>query len=159
MGNYLSPFLKIASVGILKTLYFCASSPFSSTLILTKFTLPSDSADSSSRTGDTALHGPHHSAQKSTKTGLAEFRTSCSGQDMQKFAEIMWHKAAMAVMFEAKKDRIKSRLEKSFGPTLDKGADAVVEAISKKIKNSVQSSKTEQELRNKLSSILSEATN
>ena len=48
---------------------------------------------------------------------------SCSGQDMLKFAEIMWHKAAMAAMFEAKKDRIKSRLEKSFGLTLDKGAD------------------------------------
>ncbi len=82
-----------------------------------------------------------------------------SGQDMLKFAEIMWHKAAMAAMFEAKKDRIKSRLEKSLGPTLDKGADAVVEAISKKINSAVQSAKTEQELHNKLVSILTEATN
>jgi len=82
-----------------------------------------------------------------------------SGQDMLKFAEIMWHKAAMTAMFEAKKDRIKSRLEKSFGPTLDKGADAVVDAISKKLRAAVQSSKNEQELHNKLSSILTEATN
>lgn len=82
-----------------------------------------------------------------------------SGQDMLKFAEIMWHKAAMAAMFEAKKDRIKSRLEKSFGPTLDKGADAVVEAISKKLRAAVQSSKNEQELHQKLASILTEATN
>ena len=82
-----------------------------------------------------------------------------SGQDLLKFGEIMWHKAAMAAMFEAKKDRIKSRLEKSFGPTLDKGADAVVEAISKKIQSAVQSAKTEQELHKKLGSILSEATN
>ena len=82
-----------------------------------------------------------------------------SGQDMLKFAEIMWHKAAMAAMFEAKKDRIKSRLEKSFGPTLDKGADAVVEAITKKLRASVQSSKNEQELHQKLASILTEATN
>ena len=82
-----------------------------------------------------------------------------SGHDLLKFGEIMWHKAAMASMFEAKKDRIKSRLEKSFGPTLDKGADAVVEAISKKIKGAVQSSKTEQELHSKLSSILTEAAN
>ena len=82
-----------------------------------------------------------------------------SGQDMLKFAEIMWHKAAMAAMFEAKKDRIKSRLEKSFGPTLDKGADAVVEAISKKLKAAVQNSKNEQELHQKLASILTEATN
>jgi hypothetical protein len=77
---------------------------------------------------------------------------------MLKFAEIMWHKAAMAAMFEIKKDKIKSRLEKSFGPTLDKGADAVVEAISKKIKGAIQSSKTEQELHNKLSSILTDST-
>lgn len=68
---------------------------------------------------------------------------SCSGQDLLKFGEIMWHKAAMAAMFEAKKDRIKSRLEKSFGPTLDKDADAVVDAISKKINTAVQSAKTE----------------
>ncbi len=84
---------------------------------------------------------------------------SCSGQDFLKFAEIMWHKAAMAAMFEAKKDRIKSRIEKSFGETLDKGADAVVEAITKKIGSAVQSSKSEQELRSKLASILTEATN
>jgi hypothetical protein len=82
-----------------------------------------------------------------------------SGQDLLKFGEIMWHKAAMAAMFEAKKDRIKSRLEKSFGPTLDKGADAVVEAIQKKIQTAVASTKTEQELHNKLVSILTEATN
>jgi len=82
-----------------------------------------------------------------------------SGQDLLKFGEIMWHKAAMSAMFEAKKDRIKSRLEKSFGPTLDKGADAVVDAISKKIASAVQSAKTEQELHTKLVSILTEATN
>lgn len=84
---------------------------------------------------------------------------SCSGQDLLKFGEMMWHKAAMAAMYEAKKDRIKSRLEKSFGPTLDKGADAVVDAISKKIRSAVASSKTEQELHTKLVSILTEATN
>ena len=84
---------------------------------------------------------------------------SCSGQDLLKFGEIMWHKAAMAAMYEAKKDRIKSRLEESFGSTLDKGADAVVDAISKKISSAVVSSKTEQELHTKLVSILTEATN
>ena len=84
---------------------------------------------------------------------------SCSNQDLLKFGEIMWHKAAMAAMFEAKKDRIKTRLEESFGSTLDKGADAVVEAISKKIGFAVKSSKTEQELHNKLVSIITEASN
>ena len=81
---------------------------------------------------------------------------SCSGQDMLKFAEIMWHKAAMAAMIEAKKDRIKARIENSFGEHLDKGADAIVEAISKKIQSAVQSSKSEQELHTKLSSLLND---
>jgi len=80
----------------------------------------------------------------------------CTGQDVLKFTEIMWHKAAM---LEIKKERIKSRLEKSFGPALDKGADAVVEAIGKKISSAVQSANSEQELHNKLSSILKEVTN
>ena len=96
--------------------------------------------------------------QESDSCGECEC-PSCSGQDMLKFGEIMWHKATMAAMFEAKKDRIKARLEKSFGPTLDKGADAMVEAVSKKISFAVKSSKSEQELHNKLVSILTEATN
>ena len=84
---------------------------------------------------------------------------SCSGQDMLKFVEIMWHKAPMAAMFEAKKDRIKARIENSFGEHLDKGADAVVESISKKIQSAVQSSRTERELHGKLSSLLNKCAN
>ena len=83
---------------------------------------------------------------------------SCSGQNPVDFAVIMWHKAAMAALLEVKKDRIKQRLEKSFGQTLDKGADAVVEAIKKKIQSAVLSSSSEQELRGKLVSIMSEST-
>jgi len=100
-----------------------------------------------------------NSSQESNSCDCDEGCKCPSGQDLLKFGEIMWHKAAMAAMFEAKKDRIKSRLEKSFGPTLDKGADAVVEAISKKIQTAVASAKTEQELHTKLVSILTEATN
>src|SRR5690606_13088955 len=42
----------------------------------TIFTLPASSADSSSRTGAIARQGPHHSAQKSTRTGSLADRTS-----------------------------------------------------------------------------------
>src|SRR5918912_2504477 len=35
-----------------------------------------------SRIGETAWHGPHHWAQKSTRTGLSLFRTSCSKSDV-----------------------------------------------------------------------------
>jgi len=82
----------------------------------------------------------------------------CSGQNPIDFCVTMWHKAAMAALLEVKKDRIKQRLEKSFGQTLDKGADAVVEAIKKKIQSAVLSSSSEQELRGKLVSIMSEST-
>src|SRR5690348_7263046 len=40
--------------------------------------LPSYSVASSSRIGDTILHGPHHSAQKSTSTGWPDLVTSVS---------------------------------------------------------------------------------
>ena len=73
-----SPLLKRISVGMLKTLYLEANSPASSTLTLTNFTLPSYSPARSSTTGLTILHGPHHSAQKSTNTGMEEFMTSTS---------------------------------------------------------------------------------
>src|SRR3989344_2228013 len=72
------PLLNIANVGMLNTLYFDANSLASSTLTLTKFTLPSNSFASSSTTGLTILQGPHHSAQKSTKTGCEEFITVVS---------------------------------------------------------------------------------
>src|SRR6185436_2769313 len=45
-------------------------------LTLPIFTLLSYSVASSSSTGAIILQGPHHSAQKSTTTGVAEFRTS-----------------------------------------------------------------------------------
>jgi len=82
---------------------------------------------------------------------------SCTGQNPIDFVTIMWHKAAMAAMLDLKKERIKTRLEKSFGQALDKGADAMVEAIQKKIKSAVLGSSSEQELRGKLASILSES--
>ena len=45
---------------------------FSSTLTFAIVMRPSYSFAISSRTGARALHGPHHSAQKSTKTGREE---------------------------------------------------------------------------------------
>ena len=51
---------------------------FSSTLIFAIVMRPSYSFAISSKTGARVLHGPHHSAQKSTKTGLEELITSAS---------------------------------------------------------------------------------
>src|SRR2546423_6783923 len=44
----------------------------------TSLSSSSRSAAIRSRIGDTAWQGPHHSAQKSTRTGLSLFRTSWS---------------------------------------------------------------------------------
>ena len=55
-----------------------ASSCSWSMLTLTSFSSSSRSAAMRSRTGATAWHGPHHSAQKSTSTGLSLLRTSSS---------------------------------------------------------------------------------
>src|SRR5215217_952145 len=71
-----SPFLKRIIVGIERTPYLTVVEGFSSTLSLTIFTLPESSSESSSRRGAIARQGPHHSAQKSTRTGSWEFRTS-----------------------------------------------------------------------------------
>src|SRR5713226_6092857 len=70
--------LNTAKVGMLKTLYFEAISLFWSTFTLTKLTLSEYSFAISSTIGATALHGPHHGAQKSTKTGMLDFATSFS---------------------------------------------------------------------------------
>ncbi len=67
-----SPALNMASVGIERTPNWAASSGFSSMLSLATFTLPSNCTASSSRAGAIILHGPHHSAQKSTTTGSAD---------------------------------------------------------------------------------------
>src|SRR4051794_37574794 len=47
-------------------------------LTLTSFSSSERSSAILSSTGATAWHGPHHSAQKSTMTGLSLFRTSSS---------------------------------------------------------------------------------
>jgi hypothetical protein len=71
-----APALNMASVGIERTPNCEAISGFSSMLILATFTLPSISLEISSRLGAIILHGPHHSAQKSTTTGTLESSTS-----------------------------------------------------------------------------------
>ncbi|WP_371503961.1 hypothetical protein [Nitrosopumilus adriaticus] len=82
---------------------------------------------------------------------------SCTGQNPVDFIELTWHKAAMNAILEAKKDRIKSRIEKQMGDALDQGADAVVEYIHKKISAAITTAGSEQELKNKLFSILKKA--
>src|SRR5690242_4770121 len=58
--------------------YFDATPGFSSTLSFTILTLSPMTPAISSSAGAIMRHGPHHSAQKSTTTGLADLSTSAS---------------------------------------------------------------------------------
>src|SRR5664279_2930056 len=72
------PALKYSTVGIFLILYFAATSGQLSTSHFTTRTFPSYSWEISSIIGATILQGPHHSAQKSTNTGLSDFITRSS---------------------------------------------------------------------------------
>src|SRR5664279_3446468 len=65
------------------TPYSAAVAGFSSTLSFTMVILSACSPAISSRIGDTWRHGPHHSAQKSTRIGL-----SCSSTSAVKLASV-----------------------------------------------------------------------
>lgn len=72
------PFLKRITVGMLTMPNSLESSSSLSTFTLPTFILPSFSSAISARVGASILHGPHQSAQKSTRTGTTEFKTSDS---------------------------------------------------------------------------------
>src|SRR5215469_5239543 len=63
-------------VGMPRTPYLVGTCGFSSMLSLAMVTLSPSSAESSSRAGAIMRQGPHHSAQKSTRTGFLASRTS-----------------------------------------------------------------------------------
>ena len=69
-------FLKIINDGIDLIPYLAAISLLESTSILQTFIVSDFSEATSATVGASCLHGPHHSAQKSTKTGISEFKTS-----------------------------------------------------------------------------------
>src|SRR5699024_10654499 len=71
------PSLNISMEGIPRMANCGGVCGFSSTFSFANVNLPSYSPASSSSTGATILHGPHHSAQKSTRTGPEADNTSC----------------------------------------------------------------------------------
>src|SRR5262249_41943502 len=83
------PFLKIINVGIDMMPYLAAVCGFSSTLSLRILTLSPREPAISSSAGAIIRHGPHHSAQKSTTTGLVDFNTSDSKVASETFSTVM----------------------------------------------------------------------
>ncbi len=98
---------------------------------------------------DTGNHSDCGCAPEESSCG-----SSCGSSDMMM---TMWHKAAMQAMIELKKDAIKIKLQAKFGDTIDKGADAVVDAIGTKMQASIQQEQAMGNLKDKLFSILAEA--
>src|SRR6185312_15374116 len=78
-----APPLNTFIIGMEVIWYFAAVCGLSSTLSFMTVILSAFSSPIWSRIGPTARHGPHHSAQKSTRIVLSEFRTSVS-----KFASV-----------------------------------------------------------------------
>ena len=110
--------------------------------------------------------GPECSTTSSSCCGPSGQECPCGGQgcpgcnpnmNPEDFMAKMWQKAAFEGMYEVKKDKIKEKMLKVYGDVIDKGADATLEAFSKKIMSMMDSNKTEQEFRNKLSRIMDEA--
>lgn len=55
----------------------------------------------------------------------------CETMDPIQHAMIGWHKAFFAAHHEAMVERMRKRIETTYGPTMDKAADAVFEAVGK----------------------------
>src|SRR6476646_7972051 len=86
-----SPFLNSIRVGIDMMPYLAAVAGFSSTLSFTILTLPFIVPAISSSAGAIILHGPHHSAQKSTTTGSMLFNTCASKSESDTFETPIGH--------------------------------------------------------------------
>jgi hypothetical protein len=67
-----------------------------------------------------------------------------------------WHKAFFAAHHEAMAERMRKRIEASYGPTMDKAADAVFEAVGKVWSSMLTQSEAKKELASKLQKIFSE---
>src|SRR6185369_10676185 len=78
------PPLKSNRVGIPRMLYRIAVLPLASTSNLPTFSLPAYSLATTSIVGPICRQGPHHSAQKSTRTGTSDRSTSWSNDESEK---------------------------------------------------------------------------
>jgi hypothetical protein len=67
-----------------------------------------------------------------------------------------WHKAFFSAHHEALTERMRKRIETTYGPTMDKAADAVFETIGKVWSSMLTQSEAKKELASKLQKIFSE---
>lgn len=82
----------------------------------------------------------------------------CETMDPIQLAMTAWHKSFFAAHHEAQTERMRKRIETAYGPTMDKAADAVFEAISKVWGSMLTQSEAKKELASKLQKIFSETS-
>ncbi len=81
----------------------------------------------------------------------------CDTVDPVEHAMMAWHKAFFAAHNDAMAERMRKRIETSYGPVMDKAADAVFEAIGKVWSSMLTQSEAKKEVASKLQKIFSEA--
>ena len=80
----------------------------------------------------------------------------CETMDPVQHTMMAWHKAFFAAHHEAMAERMRKRIESTYGPTMDKAADAVFEAVGKVWTSILTQSEAKKELASKLQKIFSE---
>ncbi|HSD04131.1 MAG TPA: hypothetical protein VLB45_00060 [Nitrosopumilaceae archaeon] len=90
--------------------------------------------------------------------GSCEECCDCQSVDPIEQSMAMWHKAFFQALHEVQVERLKKRIESGFGPTMDKSADAVFEAISKVWSSMLTQTEAKKELASKLQKIFSETS-
>ncbi len=82
----------------------------------------------------------------------------CGTADPVKQSMDVLHKAFHDAMYQVQVERLKKRIDASFGPTLDKSADAMIETAGKIWQSMLMQAEGKKELESKLQRIFSETS-
>ena len=82
----------------------------------------------------------------------------CGTADPVKQSMELLHKAFHDALYQAHVERLKKRVDASFGPSLDKAADAMIETATKVWQSMLAQSEGKKELESKLQKIFSETS-
>ena len=104
-----------------------------------------------------ACECPCHACGAETCAGCAQMHGGKGAVDPVEMGVVMWKQAFHSAMMEVQAEKLKKRIEAAWGPMMDKVADAAVESMSKLWQSMLQQAGSEQEFREKLAKIWSEA--
>lgn len=82
----------------------------------------------------------------------------CGSVDPVKQSMELLHKAFHDALYQAHVERLKKRIDATFGPSLDKASDAMIETAAKVWQSMIVQSEGKKELESKLQKIFSEAS-